>query len=941
MKFIKHIIFSYLKIYIWLIFVFYWCTSGLLFAQDHSNAFNTFKKEYNLKQKDGNKASIDFLKQYLNTFSVDLENKIVEKYLADNLLDLGEKKKADSLYQELIPWFKSKEIHSHLLSSYSNYGTMLYQTGEISEIVKLTDEALDYIEKHFNKLKTKQLQIYISEIYRNIAIAYAIQSGRDNGASLVTSEKYFRKSYKIIKPLNQPIKEGLALMNIGNIKVKSDSITYYWQKALDIFENENAESQVQMVYSNFAGYYIDQIEDYPKGIAFLERVDSKQSTNPDAYIRAIHFTKYGSAFLGLKQFDKAIAKLNTGLSIAKENDLIDLQRESSSLLVEAYKGAGRYREALEIDILYDSIVKEMDRLKVEEIFRETEAKYKTKEQEAEINSLKQEELLKNAQIKQQQLILALVVLVLIFIGFLSYLFWRRSQQRQKINKQLLKLNSDRTRFLVNISHELRTPLALIHGPLQDAIEQLGQKNYSRTERNLNKITNNTQKLIELVDEVLDLSKLDEGFIKANYSAVYLNKFVTRTFFAFESLAVSKKIKWIADINLDESAYDVDENKLEKILTNLLSNAIKHTPKNGEIKMVAFVQNEHLICKISDTGKGISEEALPKIFDRYFQDDSQEKPSGGLGIGLSLVKEFVDILNGEISVESKINGGTSFLLSIPVKVSSITPTDLENKKTYNLETENRPDLNVSTAKIPHILVIEDHLEMADFIQQLLSDFYKVSIANNGKEAIEFLKKEKFDIITVDVMMPEMNGIEFVNHIKQHENWKHIPTIMITALSKEQDKIKGLQLGIDDYIVKPFSGNELKARAKNLIENSIVRQNSNLNTEDESAISTENDFLVKAKKVVEDNIDNTNFTVKEFAEKLFLSERQTNRVLKKIVGMSSLQFIREIKLTKAYSYLENRKFATIAEVAYAVGIENPSYFTRIFSNRFGKNPSEMLL
>ena len=775
----------------------------MLHAQTQSEQFQKFKKLYDAALDISIDSTRTLVTSYLNSFPTDLENKTVEKFLADAYFDSGNQKKADSIYTLVIPWFKNNKVHIPLLSSYKSKGVILYQTGAISEILALTEEALQYAEENAEFLQTKRLQGYISDIYRNIAIAYAIQSERDGGASLETSETYFRKAYNTLLPFDAPIKKGLALFNLGNIKVKEDSIVFYWQSALDIFERHNAEPQKLMVYGNFAGYYIDQKEDYSKGIEYLKKIDKQQSNNPNKYLISIHHVKFGGAYIGLGNYDKAIQKLKIGLSIAKENDLLDLQREASSRLIEAYQLAGRYKEALETNRFYDSIVKEMDRLETERIFRDTEAKYKTKEQQAEIEFLKQEELLKDTQIRQQRLFIGLIAIALILIITLTYLFWKRAQQRKKMNAQLVKLNKDRTRFLVNISHELRTPVSLIHGPLQDTLEQLEKNNLNRVQRNLHKIANNTQKLLQLTDEVLDISKLDEGFLQVHLNPIDLKAFVNRAFYAFESLAIRNKIKWTSAISIPENVYEVDENKLEKILNNLFSNAINHTPKNGEVFFSATVESNQLVCRIKDTGKGISAEAIPKIFNRYFQDDSQEKPTGGIGIGLSLVKELIDILKGTIQVQSELSVGTEFLLTIPVKVSDKEAVNVLSPLPI-LDTENRPDIDLSDANKPHVLVIEDHIEMADFIQQLLSDDYRVSLASNGREGIKRLQSEQFDMITVDVMMPEMDGIEFVTQLKEHPDWKSISTIMITALSEESDKITGLQLGVDDYITKPLKG-----------------------------------------------------------------------------------------------------------------------------------------
>ncbi len=909
-----------------------------LLGQKDLERFKEFQEAYEKALKVHEDSAFRITKKYLNTFTSSSFNKKLKKHEADHYYVSGQRKLADSIYKTVLPLYKAEKDYNSLFKILNRQGLFYFQTGKLKRGLEYANEVQDFIDTHKAELQSREYQIEIAELYRIIGIIYAIQAESDDTFNQETSEAYFKKAYRTLVPLKEYELEGLVLFNIGNIMTSKDSTIYYWNKALDVFDTNKLEHKKGNVYQNLAILYIDT-EEYEKGITYLDLTTPYVEGYNDPYSTSLLNIKYGKAYLGLRQYQKSISKTETGLKIAQQYEMTSLVGEAYELLIQAYQKTSRYKLALDTYVKYDTLVKQLDRIETERIFRETEAKYKTKEQQDQIELLKQTELLKNSQIRQQQLIIGLVIIAFLLILLLSYFFWKQSKQRKKMNAQLVKLNKDRTRFLVNISHELRTPVTLIHGPLQDTFEQLEKKDLNRVQRNLHKISNNAQKLLQLTDEVLDISKLDEGFLKINTRSVNLVSFVSRTFFAFESLAIRNKIEWKAQIDIPEGNYAIDDYKLEKILNNLLSNAIKHTPKKGQVFFTAKIQNSILIAHVKDSGKGISEEALPKIFDRYYQDDTQENPASGIGIGLSLVKELVDVLKGGINVRSTLGKGTEFTVEIPVQKSDQKAVEKEVHLPV-IDTENRPDIDLSTSELPHILVIEDHIEMADFIQQLLADEYRVSLASNGVEGIQRLQSDQYDLITVDVMMPEMNGIEFVTKIKEHPDWKSISTIMITALSEETDKITGLKLGVDDYIPKPFSGNELKARVENLIQNSQVRKETQLEESTDEIVGTEKEFLNKAKQIVESHINNNQFSVKLLASSLNLSERQTNRVLKKITGLSSLQFIREVRLQKAYHFLQTRKHATIAEISYAVGFENASYFTRIFTKRFGKKPSEML-
>ncbi len=912
----------------------------LVSAQEYSPQFRKFQEGYQ-NALDVSVDSANALAQaHLNKFEKEVENKLLLRYLADTYFDMGKLAASDSLYAQLLPWFKQRNMHGSVLSVYKNRGAILYQTGEIGQALALADEALLYLDEFETDLQSQELQLSVSSIYRNLAIAYAIQSEREGFNTTDQAEKYFRKAYTILRPFDVPKLKGLALFNIGNIKQEEDSILHYWQLALDIFESHNYKQQIRMVSGNMASYYIDQKEDYSKGIQYLQRIDLEASQDPNPYMRAIHFIKYGGAYLGLEYFEGAISKLKEGLAIAQEYELYDLERESSSRLMEAYKRSGRYKEALEANEIYDAVVKKMDRLEVERITRETEAKYKTREQADEIKILKQAEQLGEAKLRQQKLILIIALISFLMVSLAGYFLWKDNQTRKKRNLQLEQADKDKTRFLVNVSHELRTPLTLINGPLEDTFDQLKNNNIDVAEKNLKKIANNTKKLIQLTDEVLAISRYDEGYMQANPTPTNLSDFLPRVFYAFQSLASRNEVDWDANIEVPDETYQVDAAKLEKVLNNLLSNAVKHTPKGRKVFMEAKADNTRLSIQLVDTGRGISPDALPQIFNRYYQEENAPRPSGGLGIGLSFVKELVQVMEGEITVESELGKGTTFHLSIPIVVSEQKfAASSEDIAMLDLDEIPIVDVDVNPDKESHVLVVEDNPEMSDFIRQLLSKYYKVSIANNGKEGLERLKANTYDAITVDVMMPEMDGIEFVSQIKQHSHWKQLPVVMISALSSEADKVQGLRLGIDDYVTKPFSARELVTRIENLIANNLVRKTQK--AEDAfDMVGTEQKFLDTAKRVVEEHMDVNDFSVKDLAEALNLSERQANRTLKRLTGLSSLQLIREIRLKHAYTLLETRAHTTIAEVAYAIGFENTSYFTKLFTKRFGKKPSDML-
>lgn len=907
--------------------------------------YQTFKDTLFSKQAAlGLDPALEFAEKQRARFTAQESASLISKEIAFIQMRMGDFEKADSIYKAILPWFLDSEYLIETLQIYSSLGRLNHMIGDLARGLLTMEDARAYMDSHSDELTSDLALRIMAEIHRATGILHAVrnESTSDGPTDLSFAESYFRKAYELSKQASDVEMEGLSLFNIGNVKPGEDSTIYYWTKALEVFEENGIDHRKYNVYQNLGILNIDK-QDYAKGLEYIKLSEEFLPPVPDPFDLALIKVKLGKAYAGLEQFDLAISNLNDAISFSTEYDLHSIEGEAYEIIMQVYAEVGRYKDAYETYIKYDTLTNRFEQTEIERVFSETEAKYKTKEQQDQIQILEQREELNNAQIRQQRLVLVIVAVVLILIGLLSYLLWKKGKERQALNQQLKKLDLARKRFLMNVSHELRTPLTLIHAPLQDSLEKIEIADHSKVKTNLKRVSRNVGKLLQLTEEVLDISRLDEGALKLEVRTDHLQKFLKRTFSAFESLAVKNKIAWNSKIEVSEDYYEQDFNKLEKILNNLLSNAIKNTPPGGEINFIAESTEGTLTAKVVDSGRGIPEAQLNKIFERYYQvnETNSENPSGGLGVGLSLVKELLNVLKGDIQVESTVGEGTTFIVTIPLG-SKMEAPETQTVEVVTVEEPvepKRPAIDFSSDERPHILVVEDNPEMAEFMQDLLSETFRVTRAENGKVALDRIKSNQFDLITADIMMPEMDGIEFVENLKNHSDWQHFPVVMITALSEEADRVKGLKLGIDDYINKPFSPKELLARINNLLINAQSRKEA-IQEEAPDDVGSDQQLLITARAKVEEHIANGEFTVKELADALNLSERQANRVLKKLTGLSSLLFVREIRLLHAYRLLEKRNYRTIAEVAYAVGFENSSYFTRKFTDRFGKKPSELL-
>ncbi|MFY0605447.1 MAG: response regulator [Cyclobacteriaceae bacterium] len=517
---------------------------------------------------------------------------------------------------------------------------------------------------------------------------------------------------------------------------------------------------------------------------------------------------------------------------------------------------------------------------------------------------------------------------------LEQIILERTEEIRYQAEKLQTLDNAKSRFFANISHELRTPLTLIQAPLESVLNgSLGKVNDS-IKSNLELSRSSSRKLLNLVGEILELSKLEAGKLELKLEAVKCYDLIKRIFFTYQSIAETRNVRLKMDYRLKEdSIVKVDIGKLEKVLDNLLSNAVKFTPDKGEIKMTVENHNDRLHISVEDNGEGIDKEELDQIFDRFYQAGKKNQYVGGTGIGLSLAKELSHLMEGTLDVDSSVGIGTRFTLSIPLLIAdkeemTLDPTAEIIQSSSANKTNDPLDL-----KSAQILLVEDQDEMRAFIKKELNS-YDVDEARDGLEALEMVQQKSYDLIITDLMMPRIDGMELVQNLKMEEKTKQLSIIMITARAADEDKIEGLTLGIDDYIVKPFNPNELRVRVNNLLINRKARK-----AVDEEPISSADDQLIKKlKEKVISQLREISLTVATLAAEASLSERQLNRTVKKITGLTAGSFIREIRLNEARIMLENRTYNTISEVSYAAGFEKPGYFSEVYSKRFGKRPAE---
>lgn len=562
---------------------------------------------------------------------------------------------------------------------------------------------------------------------------------------------------------------------------------------------------------------------------------------------------------------------------------------------------------------------------------------------------------------------AYVLYVLVVAGSLWYGIRLRLNQlqlrqsvalRQQEARQLRELDEIRSRFFTNVTHDFRTPLTLILSPMAGLIQELAGTPYVKR---LESISRNAQQLLSLINQLLDFAKLDANVLTVQEVQGDIDQFVAQTVGLFQEEAIQKGIA-LSVSSAVGGTYWFDEEKLGRIIANLVGNALKFTPKGGQVT-VSLDASTYLELVVSDTGVGIAADKLPLVFDRFFQqsadvalDNQGEGVSPetrmGTGIGLALVKELVQLQQGHIAVESTLGQGTTFRVRLPYRRADqrLVAEVVEEPIAEESSLADLPMLYESHSEPPHLLLVEDNAELADFIVDSLPAFYRISRAVNGAEGFEKALADLPDLIISDVMMPVMDGYTFCQKIKEEEQTNHIPVIMLTAKVTFENRLEGLMRGADDYLTKPFHVQELTLRVHNLLERQR-RFRERMRQELARPVAAKPDqpnetqaiepvqldsFLEKLYAIVEEKLDDSSLSVEQLAEQLNLSRSSLHRKVKALTGLATGDLIRIYRLKRATQFLQQGYNSS--ETAYCVGFDSPQYFAKCFREQYQMTPSE---
>lgn len=544
---------------------------------------------------------------------------------------------------------------------------------------------------------------------------------------------------------------------------------------------------------------------------------------------------------------------------------------------------------------------------------------------------------------QKMYIVLFSIILLLLIGIMVYIY-RTILMKRRIEEEA---NKAKLQFFTNISHELRTPLTLIADPVNYIIHD---DNLNSQQRSMLQIVQrNVLVLTQLVSEILDFRKVQNGKMELRLSDFNLAECMKQWIKLFSASAQKKHIAISMDAP-DTIMLRADQDKIERICYNLLSNALKYTSEGGEISLMAKEEGGRVMISVADNGCGISSDELPYIFDRFYQ---AKNAGRGTGIGLAIVKAFTELHHGEVSATSIEGKGSTFTIHIPVRQKGEVTNQPTEKIEQLVEPSSAEEVPNQARHIdeliqpyqtdkPEVLIIDDNIDIRTYLRSVLSEKYNVSEAADGKVGLELARKIVPDIVLSDIMMPVMDGLAFCQQLKTDKAISHIPVILLTARSLDEQRAEGYEHGADAYLSKPFSLRLLLSRIDNLIESrKKLNQTWSKGVEDDEIgnISNEIDksFLKQLRKIIQENLANSDLSVEQIGDEIGLSRVQLYRKVKALTGYSPVEIVRKARLTRARHLLQTTE-RTVSEVAYAVGFSTPSYFSKCYKDEFGENPKK---
>lgn len=908
-----------------------------------------------------------------------------------SLMVRGQKDEAIKRFEQVLAIRETLNDLAGSASAMANIGQVYFTVGKFEEAISFLDKSLK-IQQEINNLTGQAIAM------GNLANVYNAQG------NTIQAIQYFTRTLQIMETLGRKRDILACKLNIADIFSKQgewDSARRYFQEGIALARDIN---HVQFLANGLMGMgsLLHEEGKFQQALEYQKEGLKYSLTVGDPYAQGLLIHNIGMVFFSSNQLDSAEAYFQKSLVLRQEiededgileslNSLatlfdeqgkftqaIDLSEKalfiaeekgklyeisrSCNILSRGYEQQGRHEEALQLlnrfIILKDSLNDiENQKTVIQQQFKYEYDKQALADSLSFVQQQAETEVAYQKQLANRNYLL-FAAIALAILGFILFRYRQQIRNREKEielqrererKEQLAQLDKMKSRFFANISHEFRTPLTLILGQN----EQLQSKiDDPALDRNFDMLDRNGRRLLGLINQVLDLSKLESGKLQMKTLPFNLIPFLKNLLFSFESLTDQKKIRLRFEGEQQELLAIVDPEKMERVFFNLISNAIKFTPEQGEISVLIEQREQWLRIGIRDTGIGISKDQLDFIFDRFYQSNTSEmNPSPGTGIGLALAKELVELHEGSLIVDSEEGKGSTFWVELP-SIPSETIKEMTSSYAPKLEPTEAPispplpSLEVNNKhKAEQILIVEDNPDVRSYLDETLRGFgYQVIQAEDGQIGLQQAQAHQPDLIISDVMMPRMDGFAFAQAIRADAKSSHIPLILLTAKASDESRITGLETGVDDFLTKPFNAKELQVRIRNLIDQRKRLQQTfstslSIKPEEVSAVPMDQAFLKKVSDFIEANLGNEQFGVEDLSREAGMSLTHLNRKLNALIGQSAGKFIRSMRLQRAADLLQKRA-GTISDIAYDMGFSSPNNFGRAFKKQFGMSPSEFL-
>lgn len=780
----------------------------------------------------------------------------------------------------------------------------------------------------------------IAAAYQNLGNIYLDLENYDE------SEAYYLRANREFEKLggNATYYLNTTHINLGQVYmsknelIKADSLLTLSYNFFSAIQDERTVGEI----STYLGQLKVKQGELKEAETFFTEGFSIHKRNNRTYEASLNALELAKLALEQGESSRAIGYLNEAETLNLSSRNSQVAQETYELFSSTYAQRNDFRKAFDYKERASRIRDSLLEIQSSEKIREIEAIYQTESRDREIALLtSQNELVEEQKKNQRNLLLGGIGLMALAGLFLFFQY----RNRMKTNKKLKELDKAKSTFFANISHEFRTPLTLIKGPVED---QLNSESLAKNDRkNLLIAKANTQRLESLVEQLLALSKLESGNMKLTVQPGNLSNFIAAQAEAFSFSSKEKNLKLELSLDSKKDSEDwFDRDAMEKVLFNLLGNTIKYTNEGGHVKIDGERRDNDFVFSVHNSGNYLSRGQQDKIFERFYQSDPQNP---GTGIGLALTKELVELHKGSISVNSSEQEGTRFEVKLPVAKVAYGQDEVLSEELQKSETtEIIADENIVEQQLsipedaPILLIADDNAEIRNYVASIFESTYQIHMASNGNQGLALASDAIPDIVISDVMMPEMDGFLFTEKLKENEITSHIPVVLLTARSDDKDKLEGVHSGADAYVTKPFNAQLLKATVSNLLENrrklqSRFAQEVLLRPKDIAISSADEQFLERLQKVMDEHLTNPEFTAELFSREMGVSRMQLHRKLKAITGQSTSEFLRSQRLKLALSLLKDNK-ASISEIGYTVGFNDPSYFTKCFKQEFGTSPSD---